>query len=244
MTETNSNYPKSLLKIIEGIECSKLIDNNVLVDIVRQSNLIEKDFLPYNKLDHPIEQSYGRNNIYEGTNYSIFLMSWSSGDFTGIHSHGLSDWGAVYFFGNMDHRLYNASGKKIELAQKGIVPEGSVVPVKGSLVHAMGNLGEKPVLTLHIYGWRQPNSNANDNSFVYELEKKQIRTTDGSAFINIADKLCKKTEKGIIANTETVTDYFEIINPFYIRNKNKNMDNYIKKVLKNPELYLTLDSLV
>jgi hypothetical protein len=242
MTETKSYYPKSLLRIIEGIECSKLIDCNVLVDIVRQSKLNDADFLPYNRFDHAIWQSYGRNNIFIGTNYSIFLMSWSAGDFTGIHSHGLSDWGAVWFFGNMDHRLYNASGKKIELVQKGIVPEGSVVPVKGNLVHAMGNLGSKPVFTLHIYGWSQPKSNANDNSLVYELEKKQIRTTDGSAFINIDEKLCKKTEKGIITNTETVTDFFEIINPFYIRNKNKKMDNYIKKVLINPELYLTLES--
>jgi hypothetical protein len=164
-------------------------------------------------------------------------MSWVPGDFTAIHSHGSSEWGAVYFLGEVNHRLYRADKNKIELVQKGIVPEGFIAPVVGSLVHAMGNLATKPVMSLHIYGLNRPKSNANDDSLVYELEKKQIRTTDGSAFLNISEELCKKTEKGIITNTETVTDYFEIIRSFYQRNKLDNITSYIDKILRNPDLY-------
>jgi hypothetical protein len=88
-----------------------------------------------------------------------------------------------------------------------------------------------------FYGWDQEHSNANDNALVYELEKKQIRITNGSAFINIREEFCKETEKGIITNTETITDYFEIIHPFYKKNGITAMDDYIAEVLKNPELY-------
>jgi cysteine dioxygenase len=238
MTTTENKLPNSLKRIIAGIENDKHIDCERLLEIIRQNIPENADFLPFNKFDHPVNESYGRNNIYEGRNFSVYLMSWTPGDFTAIHSHGKSDWGAVYFFNDINHRLYSAAGKKIELAQKGVVTAGSIVPVSGELVHAMGNLGKSPILTLHIYGMNQQKSNANDNSFVYELEKKQIRTTDGSAFINIREELCKKTDKGIISNAETITDYFEIISSFYRKNKLTQMVNYIQKVLLSPELYM------
>jgi predicted metal-dependent enzyme (double-stranded beta helix superfamily) len=237
MKTTSTELPKSLKKIIAGIENEKNIDCSRLLELIKQNIPENADYLPFNKFEHPVCDSYGRNNIYEGKNFSIYIMSWAPGDFTAIHSHGLSDWGAVYFFSDINHRLYTASGNKVELAQKGIVPAGTIVPVSGDLVHAMGNLGKSPVITLHIYGLNQQKSNANDNSFVYEMEKKQIRTTDGSAYINIREELCKRTDKGIVSNAETVKDYFEIISSYYRKNKLTPMVNYIQKVLLSPELY-------
>lgn len=237
MKTTSTELPKSLKKIIAGIENEKNIDCSRLLELIKQNIPENADCLPFNKFEHPVCDSYGRNNIYEGKNFSIYIMSWAPGDFTAIHSHGLSDWGAVYFFSDINHRLYTASGNKVELAQKGIVPAGTIVPVSGDLVHAMGNLGKSSVITLHIYGLNQQKSNANDNSFVYELEKKQIRTTDGSAYINIREELCKRTDKGIVSNAETVKDYFEIISSYYRKNKLTPMVNYIQKVLLSPELY-------
>lgn len=242
MKTSANELPGSFKKIIAGIENEKNIDCSRLLEIIKKNIPENGDYLPFNKFDHPVYDSYGRNNIYEGRNFSIYIMSWAPGDFTAIHSHGLSDWGAVYFFSDINHRLYTASGNKIELAQKGIVQAGTIVPVTGNLVHAMGNLGKTPIITMHIYGMNHQKSNANDNSFVYEIEKKQIRTTDGSAYINIREELCKKTEMGIISNAETVTDYFEIISSYYRKNKLTPMVNYIQKVLLTPELYFLENS--
>ena len=237
MFTTINKLPVSLVRIIDGIEKDDLIDNDKLVELIKQNELNEEDFLPLSDFGHSADESYGRTLVYEGANFSIYLMSWAKGDFTAIHSHGQCDWGAVYFLGDVDHRLYKASENRIELVQKAVVPKGTTVPVKGNLVHAMGNLRENPSMSLHIYGWEKAESNANDNAFVYELEKKQIRVTNGSAFINISDEFCRETEKGIVTNTDTVKDYFEIIHPYYKKNKINSMDNYIAEVLKQPELY-------
>jgi cysteine dioxygenase len=237
MASTQNYLPQSLNRLVEGVNNDTHIDSSRLAHIIRQADLKKEDFLSKSSFNHASNESYGRTRIYEGRNFSIYIMSWSPGDFTAIHSHGSSDWGAVYFFGDINHRLYHASGNKIELIEKGLVPEGTIAPVNGSLVHAMGNSAEKPVMTLHIYGWSHQGSNANDNSLIYELEKNQIRITDGSAFINIKNELCKSTKRGIITNTETVIDYFEIIYPFYKKNRITRMDEYIQKILKNPELF-------
>jgi hypothetical protein len=236
MVSAGLKLPDSLIRIVKGIEKDLLMNCHKLVDLIKQEELKEEDFLPLSYFGHPSDESYGRTIAYEGTNFSIYLMSWGQGDFTAIHSHGLCDWGAVYFLGDVDHRLYNASGKSIELVQKAIVAKGITVPVKGNLVHAMGNLHENPVMSLHIYGWDQAKSNANDNALVYELEKNQIRTTNGSAFLNIKEEFCRETETGIETNSDTITDYFEIILPFYKKNKISQMTDFIEEVLKKPEL--------
>jgi predicted metal-dependent enzyme (double-stranded beta helix superfamily) len=229
-------HPK-LDEIVSDISYCPTINNVILIDILTNAGIKSEDFLQFNTFNHDSLKSYGRNKIFESRNFTIYLMSWAWGDFTAIHSHGLADWGAVCFLGDVNHRLYKTKHNKIELTEKGIIPQGAIVPVTGNLVHAMGNLNETPVMTLHIYGSNNLNSNANDNSVVYELEKNRMSTTAGSAFINMSDGFIKNTETGIETNTETITDYFEIISNFYQKNNITGMCKYIDTVLGNPEIY-------
>lgn len=226
-----------MIKLVNEIKNCKLIDNNKLIEILKNSNLKAEDFLKYSDFNHHPSLSYGRNKIYEGTNFTMFLMSWGKSDYTAIHSHGLSDWGAVYFFNGIDHRLYNISDNKIILADKSQIPAGAVVPVQGNLIHAMGNIGSQPLMTLHIYGSNNSISLANDNSKVYELEKKQIRVTNGAAYINIENELCKQNLPGIETNPETLTDYLQTILHFYKRINSETMIKNIETILANPAVY-------
>ena len=237
MKSNTAELPESLTILINFLENVQEIDCDKLTTFLKSIEMRSADYLPFNYFDHPVNESYGRNKISEGRNYSIFLMSWAPGDFTAIHSHGLSDWGAVCFFGDTTHRLYKADGNRIELVQKGIVPAGTVVPVTGNLVHAMGNMGDNPIMSLHIYGSDNSLSNANDDSEIYEIEKHRVSTTNGSAFLNSEDKFIKKWEKGIVSNSETISDYFEIIKTYYSRNKIVHMADYIDLILRKPELF-------
>jgi hypothetical protein len=227
----------ALQSLIDNIEDRKIIDNTSLVEIIKQANLKESDFLKYSQFNHGITESYGRNKVYEGANFSIYIMSWSTGDFTAIHSHGYCAWGAVYFFGDTSHRLYKASGNKIELVNKGVVPKGTIAPVTGNLVHAMGNDGQSPVMTLHVYGSDNGTSNANDDSLVYELEKKRISTTSGEAYLNLEPERIKQTVSGISTNVETITDYFRILLPYYRKTQNQQTVKHLEDILRNPQLY-------
>jgi hypothetical protein len=225
--------------VADLIESCHRVDNNFLVALLKDAKLKAEDFQKFQHYNHDAALSYGRTVVYEATNFIIYVMSWAPGDFTAIHSHGYSDWGCVVFFSDTNHNLYHANGKEILLAGKSIIPKGSVVPVAGNFVHAMGNLTDKPFMTLHIYGSYKKISNANDYSRVFEIEKKQIRTTNGAAYINISDEYCKKTEQGLMTNTETLVDYLQIVLPYYKRNRSASMVERIEGYLRAPESYFT-----
>jgi cysteine dioxygenase len=223
--------------IADLIESCHRVDNQFLVALLKDAGLKESDFQKYQNFNHDITQSYGRTIVFEGRNFIIYVMSWAPGDFTAIHSHGYTDWGSVVFFADTNHNLYHVNGNEIILAEKTIIPKGSIVPVKGNFIHAMGNLTDSPFITLHIYGSDKTISNANDFSRVYEIEKMQIRTTNGAAYLNISEDYCKKTNRGLTTNVETLVDYLQIILPYYKRIKYDMAVKMIEAYLKDPELY-------
>jgi predicted metal-dependent enzyme (double-stranded beta helix superfamily) len=233
----SASLPNCLQLIISKIEEAESITSNQLVQIMNQVAINSEDFASFTCFNHPVYESYGRNKIAVGKNFSVFVISWAPGDFTAIHNHGGADWGAVYFFNDTDHRLYSLNENTLKLTQKSKINADTIVSVDGSLIHAMGNFSNVPFITLHIYGSNKHKPNANDFTIIYELEKKQRQITNGSAFIDISAELCKETLPGIKTNTETILDYFNIVLPFYIKNKNQEMVDYIRRVLAKPEVY-------
>lgn len=234
-------YPEPIRVLINEIENSSKVTSKALIGTLERLNLKAGDFTDFTDFDHSPELSYGRTKLYQGKNFVIFLMSWGLGDFTAIHNHGQSDWGAVTFLGNMDHRLYRNENGNLILVDKSIIPTGSVVPVKGNLVHAMGNLSTETALTLHVYGSHANISAPNSTSNIYEFEKKQVRISTGEAYINGSDNLSEPP--GIPGtNEESLIDYFKIILPFYQRNHLAEMESYLKAVIQSPAKYFTSSS--
>jgi len=214
--------PKSIQTIIYELEKqNQNLDNKALTQIIKKVEISKDEFLKYAKFDHCKTESYGRNIIYQSQNFGIYVMSWSPGDFTGVHGHGHSEWGVVCFLGDADHRTYKANGKKIKLETSEIISEGTVAPVCGDLVHAMGNLSKQPFITLHIYGSNSYSGTITEDSTLYEIEKNRIRKTFGPAFINISDDLCKENIHGIETDEKTKEDHSKIIQDFYKRNNIK-----------------------
>jgi hypothetical protein len=211
------NLPKSLIQIIEKLQGDLSINNSKLSEIVHNAKVTEQDLSEFSEFNHNKKDSYGRRQIYKTENFGIYVMSWCKGDFTAIHSHGHSEWGAVYFLGDAVHRTYFANGNELKLMSSEIIKTGSIAAVCGDLVHAMGNLSEIPFLTLHIYGSNTYNGTITEDSRVFELNKNRIRTTVGPAFLNIADDLCKATENGIITNDKTLEDFENFTKLFFAR---------------------------
>lgn len=235
MSNLNS-LPDQIRTLINQLEKDNNLSNETLVQRLKKQDLADSDFVDFADFNHSPELSYGRTKLYQGLNFVIYLMSWAEGDFTAIHNHGQSDWGAVCFLGEMNHRLYTKENGTLKVADKSIIPAGTIVPVNGDLIHAMGNLAKTPSLTLHIYGSNRNLSLPNTTSHIYELEKKRVRITLGEAYIdgfqNISDPL-----EAVVTNEESLIDYLKIILPFYQKNHKAEMENYIKTVLNNPAKY-------
>ena len=220
--------PESLQRLIVQIEYLNISDSLDLEDLIRKSDISVEEMQKIADQEHDPQMSYGRQLLYKGKNFAIFLMTWNCNDFTAIHNHGRTEWGCVYFLGYVDHRLYEVSDKNIKLVKSSIVPAGTIVPVSGSLVHAMGNLSTRTSCSLHIYGSDKSLNVPNENSFVYEIEKGQIRETDGSASINVSEKVCRNTIPGLTTDPETLKDYLKIILPYYVKNNEQRMIEEIK----------------
>jgi len=158
--------------------------SHALVEMIHSLHFKPDEFYSLSDFHHPVDKSYGRNKLYSGQNFGIFLMSWAKGDFTAIHNHGQTDWGAVVLLGDVHHRLYDIRNQKLVLTGKNVIPSGTVAPVQGDLIHAMGNFDDKPSMTLHIYGSNNHLEIPGISSRIFELEKNRIRTTNGEAYIN------------------------------------------------------------
>ena len=211
------NLPPCILSIIHALESTQEHDNQALLKLLDRTDFSENALLEYNTFSHPKEDSYGRNTLYQGKYFSIYIMSWSPGDFTAIHNHGHSEWGAVYFFGDAEHRTYTIEGNKVSLLEKEILKKGTIAPVCGNLTHAMGNLSDTPFFTLHIYGSNSYQGAITEDSTIYELEKNRIRTTLGPAFLDMKDELCKTSKHGIKTDADTKADYMAYIRNYYGR---------------------------
>ncbi len=212
-----NKLPNCIKKIISSLETTPNISNELLKKIIKNANVSEQELLKYNTFEHPETESYGRSFMYQGKHFLIYVMSWVQGDFTAIHSHGHSDWGAVYFLGDADHRTYTANKNNVQLLSKEAIKKGTVSPVCGDFVHAMGNLSSHPFVTLHIYGSNTFEGTVTEDSTIYEISEKKIYTSKGPAFLNMDNKLYKTQRTGLITNRETEQDYKTITQLFLQR---------------------------
>jgi predicted metal-dependent enzyme (double-stranded beta helix superfamily) len=224
----SSFIPECLEKLIGDLSHNSMVDNHQVVDTVRHTQLSLKELLPFSTFNHPNMESYGRRLIFDNGNFKILLMSWKPGDFTAIHNHGYTEWGCVYFFGEATHRLYQVENNRLVSVVKDSFLNGQIASVCGDLTHLMGNAGTRDLATLHIYGSNTRFSDISENAHVYVPERQKIYNTMGTAFLNMDQKLIlsetplQKSEKYLL------DDYFELVRPFYERNR-------LKKVLEDIE---------
>jgi len=206
---------KRLVDFIEG--------ENGHVSVVRAAELMKKaaitsnDLEPWADYSHPLKDGYGRKLAFHNEFYEIMIMTWNVGDFSNVHNHGYTQWGAVQVFGNSMHHSYSDIGPVFKLTKKEILPYGSIIKVNNALIHQMGNVTSEPYLTLHIYGANESHDNITADMKVYEMETGKIRKTSGGAFFNLTDEeapvvgLMKPVEK------ETFVHQAAILLPYYCR---------------------------
>ncbi|MDF1559584.1 MAG: hypothetical protein P1P83_05190 [Bacteroidales bacterium] len=164
-------------------------------------------------------------------------MTWNPDDFTAIHNHGVTEWGAVCFFGEAVNRLYETREGKVQLSRKDVFERGKIIPMHGELTHMMGNGGKTGFLTLHIYG-----SGTNLNipyirETVFLPEHKLLTGTNGPAFLNMTEIIEGDPEFFNGYTEDTLLDYFNLIKPYYSKNKRDDLLEKISGFEKNIDTY-------
>jgi len=202
-----ADLPTSLQYIVQQLESERALRPSDMSRLLRQAKVSLDDIQPWADLGHPPSDSYGRQLIYQGDNFEIMAMSWLPGDFSGIHDHGQTEWGAVQAFGPAEHATFRIEDGKMSTLSRLQFEAGAIVGVSHQLIHQMGNPTEEPFLTLHVYGRPEDVQNVTGDARVYDLENNQIQRVDGGVFFALPPSEVKRVEEGPAADFLTRLRY-------------------------------------
>jgi cysteine dioxygenase len=211
------DLPQSIQRIIGELNQMPVPDNQTLNELVLGSGVGEKEFASFRRFDHPINMSYGRQELYCNERFKILLMSWRANDFTAIHNHGSTEWGCVFFMGSLTHRIYEMENDKLSLKRKDVFQAGQTADVCGNFIHIMGNTGSRDFLTLHIYGSDSDTTGNELLAEVYAPEHNKLFYTHGEAYLNISNELIRGEQYFDQIDPEALVDYLTLVKPFYER---------------------------
>ena len=186
--------PLSLQTIASHLENTREFSASMMRNIVLEAGVTIEDILPWADYNHPAEDSYGRNMIFKGPHFEIMAMSWLPGDYAAIHDHGYTQWGAVQMFGVAEHATFDIKEDTMYTSSRLIFQPGDVVGVNHDLIHQMGNKGDTPFMSLHVYGQADVIDSVTGDARVYDLLNNKIQRVDGGVFFALAEEDIKRRE--------------------------------------------------
>jgi predicted metal-dependent enzyme (double-stranded beta helix superfamily) len=174
--------PSSLQTLIQDLRNYQMLTPERARQLVLAAQVRAEDLQPWADFDHPITDSYGRRLVYDGGDFEIMVMSWAPGDVSAIHDHGSAQWGAVQCFGPAEHGVYQLTGTQLSTAHISLVKPGTVMAVDHELIHQMGNPGDDPFLSLHLYGNLNAIGPVTQDARMFDLFDGSIQYTNGGVF--------------------------------------------------------------
>lgn len=190
-----NELPASIQRLISLVKAESEMSPKRAAEFMEQANINADELMEYADYGHAVEDGYGRNLVFEDERFEIMVMSWVPGDFSSIHNHGYTAWGAVKVFGNALHHTFSNQGDNFRITKKEILTEGTVAKVNHELIHQMGNASNDPYITLHMYGADDFDGDITGDSMSYELEKGLVKYTTGGAFFNLPEERTNRIEE-------------------------------------------------
>ena len=189
--------------LVRAIEDGGPFDAPRAKALLSEAELREDDLAPWADFDHPEGDSYGRKLVHDGGWFELMVMSWRDGSMSAIHDHGQAQGGAVRLFGDAEQATFRWRGAVLGTCSRSRVPAGTVVPVVHTLVHQMGNVGQPPFLTLHLYGCEGCTSGVTRGARVFDLDEGAVERTDGGVFFSLPDAAVTSREHGLSGDFPT-----------------------------------------
>lgn len=179
--------PSSLQKITEQLSKNRNLKPAEMRTILLEADVQPEELAPWADYEHPPEDSYGRKLVHKAGNYEIMVMSWLPGDFSTIHDHGFTQWGAVQVFGPAEHATFRLDNDRLSTLARWQMQAGDAVGVHHDLIHQMGNPGEAPFLSLHIYGGVEDLENVTGEARLFDVQHDRIVRVNGGVFFALPE---------------------------------------------------------
>ena len=196
MSTQIQQLPSSLEHLVESIRQTERLSPQKLKSILTESRVDQADLEKWAAYEHPPQDSYGRTLIYDGGYFEVMAMSWQPGDYSAIHDHGHTVWGAVQIFGAAEHAIYSFDEEKLVTLNRVRVTPGRVLAVNHDLIHQMGNPTDERFMSLHIYGNDDRSSAITSDARIFDLANEAIAITDGGVFFGLPSHEIKELQEG------------------------------------------------
>mgnify|MGYP001800349453 CR=1 FL=1 len=223
-----STYPNSLQRLIRTLQSSPLLTASQIAEIMREVSISDQDLLPWADFTHSCTDSYGRKLVFHGGHFEIMVMSWLPGDFSAIHDHGATEWGAVQCFSAAEHTIYSFADGLLANPMSAPYTAGMVREVDHHLIHQMGNASDQPFLSLHVYGCAQAIDSITGNARVFDLLEGTVQYTDGGVFFCLPETQINQRDYGLTGDRETTIMQYRLMR-----------DRLQKILLKHHDIALT-----
>lgn len=204
-----NQLPTSIQFIIEHLQHQHIMTPAEMRSLVLSANVQAEDLLPWADYDHPVQDSYGRRMIHKGPHFEVMVMSWLPGDFSAIHDHGHTQWGAVQVFGPAEHATFAVQDGLLRTTARFNFSPGDVVGINHGMTHQMGNATDEPFVSLHVYGLDEAVESVTGNAKVYELREGAILRVDGGVFLALPESEVLRREPCPPADEPTQQRYLQ-----------------------------------
>lgn len=202
-------YPESLQQLIRKLQVNANLTPEGVTAMVREAAISVQDLMPWSDFTHSSHDSYGRKLVFYGGHFEIMVMSWLPDDFSAIHDHGSTQWGAVQCFGAAEHYIYQLTNQVLHSSMAAHYSPGMVKTVDHSLIHQMGNAGDQPFLSLHVYGCEENKDSITGDARVFDLLENSIQHTDGGVFFCLPEDKINRRIYGLRGDrATTLRQYF------------------------------------
>ena len=189
--------PFAIQDLIRMLEETKDLTPRKARELLLSANLQSEDLEPWSELEHPIRDSYGRKLVFDGGYFEMMVMSWAPGDFSAIHDHGYTQWGAVQVFGPAEHAVFLVQDGDITTLSRAEVKPGEVMAVGHQLVHQLGNPSNTNFMSFHMYGcYDRAKGGITADARIFDLEENTVQRTDGGVFFAMPENQIKRREPG------------------------------------------------
>jgi len=199
-----ARLPASLLRVVQRLDTRSSVEPAEIQQLLVEAAVTPEDLEPWADFEHPASHGYGRQLAYRGSNFELMVISWAPGDFSAIHDHGGTQWGAVQVFGPAEHACFGIRNGQLSTLTRQRLQPGEVVAVSHELVHQMGNPGSTRFTSLHIYGTSERVASVTADARVFDPEHKRILRVDGGVFFLLSPAEVKRQEPGPHGDPPTV----------------------------------------
>ncbi len=206
--------PEKINNLAQYLENQKNVSDRELIFAIKKLNVSLTDIANYVNFNHDITESYGRSVIYKSNKVEIVLMSWNKEDFTSIHDHGNTQWGAVYSFGNIQNNCFKIENNKLEKISQTVLKKGEIAIVDNKSIHQMGNPFERPTLSLHIYYTNKNGESVIGKARNFDLHSQIVFRAKGGAFLDIPEKNIISKEKCPDFDRKIYDNYIKILQQY------------------------------